>query len=886
MVKKLILLIFATFLFAAIVPPDESWSYQETKHFRIYFSKYTQPFVDKVADLAENAYLKVTKEIGYDHRDRIELVIASYSDDANGYAAYFFNTVVLNIAPTSTQSLGPFREHWLSNLLVHELTHIVHMSINYSSDFLYSMSRQLSAKGAFYPFFLLEGYAIYNEKKLAKGGRLLNSYFNEYMFAFAKDNDFPKLGQISHSNMLRFPQGNGGYIIGAKFVEYLANKYGDAKLVSSFHVFSKEIRSSYSQAFYSIYKSPIAIEYQDFIDSEKAKLLPTKNYQYITADGGYSRSPKWATRQKIYYYKNDLHRRPGIYSLDLVSGVDKLLYQDKNLKQDYYLHNDSLYILKVGLKDTYRDVTSLYHVDLRTKHKTLIDDHVYRMNGSEDNLIYVKNYITYNALIKYDTTTKKREHLLKFEYIDQVAIWSNRCAYVKRVGAVNGVYLMNIDTYEEKEVAIGNVRDLLFENGDLYFVSDWTGYSNLYHYISGRIEQISDVYTGVYDPDVYEGNVVFSTLTSKGFKLVTDSVKIVTANFKIPAQTNSTQNALESHHSRFPISDSPNYAEKDFVKSIYSKDWFLNNKKSSDSIVPYNMFNLNLQFFVPFLAFGSYGESVGFSTMLSDPLQYQQAMLYFYQEKGLEMYDFQYLNTMKPIWFKFNAKKDYFNTIESYTFYYPNVQGDLQHQLYIGYQNQTVSKDKVPAYLVGYSLQSIDFYPYSISLEKGFINDITGYYDIDNSKYSVLNNFNAYFPAIGLNHVLKLNIELGYSQVDDKFYIGGFPHNIYIRGYSFGDYKKGSQLFKGITEYRLPLWQIDDEWLFFYLRQISGVFFVDFGAVSNSRETLFDKPMSSVGAMFKLQVTGVNVMAIEFSIGYAFTRSNDQRIIFTFESKF
>ena len=108
--------------------PYVDWYTLTTPHFRVHFHAGIEPIAQKVGTVAEDVYGRVGKELGFQPQTRTELVVTDMTDDANGFAYTLpYPTVQLYAsAPDDMSSLGDY-DDWVTELVTHELTHILHM---------------------------------------------------------------------------------------------------------------------------------------------------------------------------------------------------------------------------------------------------------------------------------------------------------------------------------------------------------------------------------------------------------------------------------------------------------------------------------------------------------------------------------------------------------------------------------------------------------------------------------------------------------------------------------------------------------------------------------------------------------------------------------------
>ncbi|MEK6556756.1 MAG: hypothetical protein AABZ14_00430, partial [Candidatus Margulisiibacteriota bacterium] len=480
-------------------PHDDQWSSYETQHFNIYFTPETRQVADRAYDLVEPIFRKVTTFFGYVPQDKVDLVLTHVGDSPNGYADFFYQLIAIQVAPIPTSMLGPFREDALDNLITHELTHIVQMNMNSTPPLAYSLLKRLSSKGYLYPHYILEGQAVYAEKLFSNGGRLYNSSFNEQMMAFAKYRHFPRLSQISNPRMLQWPQGNGPYIVGAEFVDFLAQRYGREKIIEVYHAFVDEISSvSFETAFQSAFGKPLRVVYDEFQDHVSLKYLSlpkeeTSEVRLVTGNGMHL-NPHWRDDTYLLYFSNEFNRESAIRQLDTISGELTTLFTSPLMLGKFKLVDDLLYTLRYFQRDLYRDESQLVAYSLSSKQEVVVTGGVTDFDVSNKTIYMVKALPTCDVLLKMKDGNAIS--LLRAEYIGHIGVSeeTGRLVYVMRDHGKNGLYWFDLRTRESHEVAEGSVRDVSFDGDDsIVFVADHERLSQLFRYrfSSSSFEQLT-----------------------------------------------------------------------------------------------------------------------------------------------------------------------------------------------------------------------------------------------------------------------------------------------------------------------------------------------------------------------------------------------------------
>jgi len=223
---------------AQFVDPALNWRTLDTEHFSVHFAEHYRAQARTVAEIAESAYPRVTGWLKWKPESRTQIVVLDSLDLANGYASPLpFNFIGIILSPPDEGELLQNRE-WLELVLVHELTHIVHLDKARGPPLALRriFGRYLLLPFPFLPFFpggfpnllepnwMIEGLAVYSESDWNKRyGRLGQSHFEGQMRAETA-RGFRTLREVNAGGR-GFPL-NRDYLYGGYFFLFLAERYG------------------------------------------------------------------------------------------------------------------------------------------------------------------------------------------------------------------------------------------------------------------------------------------------------------------------------------------------------------------------------------------------------------------------------------------------------------------------------------------------------------------------------------------------------------------------------------------------------------------------------------------------------------------------------------
>ena len=162
---------------AAIGPdPQRDWHIADSTHFRVNYAAPQRAQAERIADIAERVYGRLSKELQWEPSGRIEIVVVDEYDIANGFSTPLpFNETAIFLTPPSDGELLD-NSVWLEMLLTHELTHTFHLDKVRGAP---SVLRHIFGRFPLFfpnewqPTWAIEGIATYNESTPEAGrGRL------------------------------------------------------------------------------------------------------------------------------------------------------------------------------------------------------------------------------------------------------------------------------------------------------------------------------------------------------------------------------------------------------------------------------------------------------------------------------------------------------------------------------------------------------------------------------------------------------------------------------------------------------------------------------------------------------------------------------------------
>ena len=237
----LALCLFAVATVAQALGPDphRDWYTADSQHFRVNYADPQRAQAERITDIAERVYAQLTRELQWEPRSRIEIIVLDEFDIANGFSTpYPFNETAIFLTPPDEGELLD-NSIWLELLITHELTHTIHMD---KARGVPGVMRQIFGRhlplfpNLWQPTWAIEGIATYNESTPEVGqGRLRGPIFEAWM-RIEHERGFKSLSEMNADG--RALPTSKQYLYGVYFYDFLARKYGQEAIYKYIHRYS------------------------------------------------------------------------------------------------------------------------------------------------------------------------------------------------------------------------------------------------------------------------------------------------------------------------------------------------------------------------------------------------------------------------------------------------------------------------------------------------------------------------------------------------------------------------------------------------------------------------------------------------------------------------
>jgi hypothetical protein len=221
-VKKYFIAVFLTVYFSSCALAW--WSSYKTDQFTVlYFDGYEKQALELLSAMERNK--TVPETITGNKCRNLPLVLEDFGQVSNGVTDPIHNVIHDFVYYDG----APGVENWMRNVGLHEYTHMCQLQESKGIPSFLSWFSTALRPNIFYPDWFTEGLAVYTESQYSKyEGRLNDGIFESYLAARVSGARFPSILDATYQP-LEYPSGDGIYIYGSAFLNYLSKKYGQDK---------------------------------------------------------------------------------------------------------------------------------------------------------------------------------------------------------------------------------------------------------------------------------------------------------------------------------------------------------------------------------------------------------------------------------------------------------------------------------------------------------------------------------------------------------------------------------------------------------------------------------------------------------------------------------
>ena len=550
--------------------PTLNWNVIEGKHYSIIFpteipDKEGSPYKQialHIAEIAEEIYSQITLQFGtpYNPDKKFAIILEDFHDSTYGFASTVPHYLIrINLTAPGPEIFDTKFESWLRILIAHEYTHLAHFDMtDKMTTFLRFFLGQTITPNALQPLWSIEGLAIYNESRLNAGrGRLKDSRYEMYLRTDFLENRLKNLEQLEGGHLISWPAGNAPYIYGQSLVHFIAEVYGEEKLIAISKQFSsfpllgmdwalKKVLGIDQNKLYQRWKC----EKEQYFEQQVRRIVNSDKItesQQITDHCYWVECPSWLIDNDIKdssltyrvfkphlystirkYNRNSgkeslLIKRTGGHGTSYSFSPDfqYLLYAKQIQYSHYYTYND-LFLFHLNTGKQYQLTERMRIKDPAWHPVPAVDKIVAVINQAGSNnlvLFSIQNIMPQNEPEQMDLiNTADLTYLTNFKDGSQISqpVWSpqgDRIAFSLWRKGYQDIYVITLD---EDHLKIQSIIPITYDrytdispnwsvDGQyLFFSSDRNKIFNLYAYSlpDNQFYRLTNVATGAFEPAV------------------------------------------------------------------------------------------------------------------------------------------------------------------------------------------------------------------------------------------------------------------------------------------------------------------------------------------------------------------------------------------------
>lgn len=249
-----------------------------TPHFRIYYHQGEEHLARELAAIAESVQRELPPRLGLPAPSVTHVVLAGQDDASNGSAFPVpYNTITLTAAWPAQSELIGFTREWLRLVFVHEYAHILQtgQSRGWASVMRGIFGRSpLAFPNLALPLWQIEGFATWVESRETGEGRVRAGDAATIVRQRVRGAG-PEPIDRYNGGLVDWPGGNGPYLVGGFFHEYLVSRFGERKLRELIERQAGRVHYFGAGAFEAVLGVPLRDLWGDFMRSAESVSVPT-----------------------------------------------------------------------------------------------------------------------------------------------------------------------------------------------------------------------------------------------------------------------------------------------------------------------------------------------------------------------------------------------------------------------------------------------------------------------------------------------------------------------------------------------------------------------------------------------------------------------------------
>ena len=549
--RRLLLLVtlLATPLHAASeFPPSYRWQTLTTEHFLIHFHQGEEALAKHAATIAESAHARLVPMFGWEPRQRTHLILTDNVDISNGDTTTFpSNRIEVFVSAPGADPSSPieYYDDWLNLVITHEYAHVLHLdqARAFPAGLRKVFGRNpLSFPNELSPLWMIEGIATLAESDATDAGRLKGTFVDMVLRTAAVENRWPTEAQASGLEPF-WPGGSSRYFFGSKFLSWIEQRYGMAKLAEYFHDYSGNfIPFRVNASAEAVFGKDMRALWREWSDEQQrayraecdriTSIGPSPGQQ-LTHLGYETKYPAVSPDgRRIAYAHDGPFERPTIRIYDVREGRDVAVHRVNSIApMSWSADGKSIAYADLEYVGSFSVLSDLYiwpigHRARRITHGARLKDPAFT-NGK---LIAIENRAGRNRIVEIDPMTRAMQTIVAPEdstQFSEPAVNGDRIAVAEwHAGRID------IVLYDRHGMRIQNITASFprstnasprFSGSTILFSSDVTGVPNIYRWNGDSISRRTNLCTGAFFPSSDGQFVYYAQYSSRGFDIASSA---------------------------------------------------------------------------------------------------------------------------------------------------------------------------------------------------------------------------------------------------------------------------------------------------------------------------------------------------------------------------
>lgn len=406
--------------------PNDDWQTLQSDKIYLNYHRQDQALAESALMIAEQALQQLSLHFNWQPKNRIQITLSDQQDGANGFARPLpYNHVVLFTgAPHTFSELSDY-EQWLRTLLLHELTHIVHIdkARNWTETPRHFVGRNLFLfANVFQPNFFKEGLATYMETSWQRGtGRGQSAYYQMILRNEVEHGLLP-LAKVQQ-NSRDWPL-NKAYSYGLGFYQFLDDVYGPETITDFIETYSGQLwpflidrpvrhhtEHNDLEALWSAYLLWLETRYRPQLAEIKKAGMPAT--QQLSQHGYVTGAPLLDAQGAVYYVQFDPYHPSYLSRIDL-AGEQTQLTRISSQAELIGSDETRVWFLQPASCEHHSSSFDLYEYDVPENSTTRLSHCQHYIQGSiqtlsgKPEMIAVKSLGHYQQLVHYDLESEQQ----------------------------------------------------------------------------------------------------------------------------------------------------------------------------------------------------------------------------------------------------------------------------------------------------------------------------------------------------------------------------------------------------------------------------------------------------------------------------------------------